>query len=113
MGNSSQDTGSLIFRQTIQPGLGTLTLGRRTLSTLMQFDGVKTLDRIARNLNQNPSALMPVVSELISAKLIAPVNALEETVDEAFMGCLVFQLSIGKFHRRKSGPLSRGPCFWK
>ncbi len=95
MALSSQDVGDLIFKQTIRPDLGKLTLDGMSLSILMQFDGKKTLDQVARNLQKNPAALKQVVSELLGAKLIKlVVNRSENTVDREFMGYLVSQLSI-------------------
>ncbi|MCG8636293.1 MAG: hypothetical protein MI863_20845, partial [Desulfobacterales bacterium] len=79
MALSSQDAGGLIFKQTIRPGLGKLTLDGMSLSILMQFDGQKTLDQVARNLNKNPAALKQVVLKLLGARLIQPVNQVEKT----------------------------------
>ncbi len=101
MALSSQDVGDLIFKQTIQLKLGKLILDGMSLSILMQFDGKKTLDQVAGNLQQNSAALRQVVSKLLGAKLIELVNTAEKTVDQEFMGYLVSQLSIA------IGPLGR------
>ena len=101
MALSSQDAGGLIFKQTIRPGLGKLTLDGMSLSILMQFDGQKTLDQVARNLNKNPAALKQVVLKLLGARLIQPVNQVEKTADTGFMEYLVSRLSAA------IGPLGR------
>ncbi len=101
MALSSQEIGSLIFKPTIQPNLGKLALDGMSLSLLMQFDGKKTLDQVARQVAQTPSAIRPVVAKLLKAKLIQPLNTTEKTVDQEFMGYLVSRLSIA------IGPLGR------
>ncbi len=101
MALSSQDIGGLIFKPTIQPNLGKMALDGMSLGLLMQFDGKKTLDRVARQLAQTPSDIRPVVSKLLKAKLIQPVNTIEKAVDREFMEYLVSRLSIA------IGPLGR------
>ncbi len=95
MALSSKDVTSLVFKQAVRPNVGELALDGMMLSVLMQFDGKKTLDQVARQLGKTLVEIRPVVSKLVQAKLIELVNTPNvNAVDQDFITQLVSQLSL-------------------
>jgi hypothetical protein len=94
MALSSQNVAGLVFKQAIHQDIGQMALNGMMLSILMQFDGKKTLDQVARQVQLNMSTIRPMVSKLLEAKLIEVVNTTVNTVDNDFIGKLISTLSI-------------------
>jgi hypothetical protein len=91
---SSGGVAGLIFKQAIRGDLGKLSLDGQMLSVLMSFDGKKTLGQVAQQAGINLGAIRPIVARLIKYKLIEPVQAAVNVVDQDFIAFLVSQLSV-------------------
>jgi len=91
---SSGGVAGLVFKQAIRGDLGKLSLDGQMLSVLMSFDGKKTLGQVAQQAGINLGAIRPIVARLIKYKLIEPVQAEVNVVDQDFIAYLISQLSV-------------------
>lgn len=91
---SSGGVAGLVFKQAIRGDLGELSLDGQMLSVLMNFDGRKTLGEVAQQSGINIGAIRPIVARLIKYKLIEPVQAEVNAVDQEFIAYMISQLSV-------------------
>jgi len=96
MALSSEEVAGLVFKQAVQSNIGELALDGAMLKVLMQFDGKKTLEQVALQLNMSQTAIRPVIIKLAESKLIQRVSATTavNSVDQEFMGYLISQMSF-------------------
>ncbi len=96
MALSSEEAAGLVFKQAVRSNIGELALDGTMLSVLMQFDGKKTLNQVALQLNMSLTAIRPVLIKLAESKLIQRVKttAAVRFADQDFMGYLISQMSL-------------------
>lgn len=103
MALSPEEFASLVFTQAVQSNIGELALDGPMLSVLMQFDGKKTLEQVASQLDMTLAAIRPVVIKLAESKLIRRGHTAQaiNLVDQEFIAYLISQMSLAL------GPLGR------
>ena len=97
----SGDISSMVFRRVIDDHLNDVSLDGRLLSILLDMDGKRNLDAIAKSLQLNLSDLKTAVSRLIALNLIERVKDESAVLDNEFIHFLTLQLA------KAIGPISQ------
>lgn len=84
----------LVLKRVVNSDLGEVSLDSNMLNTLMQIDGVKTLEEIAKQLNVEMTALKEVVARLDNLNLVEPDSTTIPTLNEAFFSKLSEHLAV-------------------
>lgn len=96
----SNNIGNRVFRRVQRDDMGEFSMDSKMLKTLLELDGKKTIEEIARNLGLTVKDLRPVVSRLLELGLI------ESAVDEAAMVNHDFFASVRKELSLAIGPIA-------
>ena len=97
----SGDISNMVFRRVIDDHLNEVSLNGRLLSILLDMDGKRNLDAIAKSLQLNLSDLQTAVSRLLDLNLIEQVKDEDAVIDNEFIQFLTLQLA------KAIGPLSQ------
>ena len=97
----SGDISHMVFRRVIDDRLNEVSLDGRLLSILLDMDGKRNLDAIAKSLQLNLSDLQMAVSRLLDLNLIQRVKDESAVIDNEFIHFLTLQLA------KAIGPLSQ------
>ena len=84
----------LVLKRVVNSDLGEVSLDSNMLNTLMQIDGVKTLEEIANQLNVDMSTLKQVVARLDSLNLVELDNETIPTLNDHFFDQLAEHLAV-------------------
>lgn len=84
----------LVLKRVVNSDLGEVSLDSNMLNTLMQIDGVKTLEEIAKQLNVEMSALKEVVARLDALNLVESDSETIPTLNEKFFDQLAEHLAV-------------------
>ena len=84
----------LVLKRVVNSDLGEVSLDSNMLNTLMQIDGVKTLEEIAKQLTVEMPALKEVVARLDDLHLVELDNATIPTLNENFFDQLTENLAL-------------------
>ena len=93
MALADADIAAMVFRQAVIKSSGDFSIDRRTLCTLMEFDGSRTVAQIARRLNLEAQSIYSTVRQLSSLGLIEPVTGAATVLDPTVIDYLVQQLA--------------------
>jgi hypothetical protein len=89
----SGNISSIVFRQVVKDDLGDVSIDSRLLRVFLAFDGIKTLERVAKETNLDMGTMREIISRLMSLELVEPANKAMLTLDKEFVDYLTSQLS--------------------
>lgn len=84
----------LVLKRVVNSDLGEVSLDSYMLNTLMQIDGVKTLEDIAHQLKVEMSALKEVVARLDNLNLVELDNSTIPILNDKFFDQLAEYLAV-------------------
>ena len=87
------DLKAMVYRRLQRDDLGEFSMDSRMLTVLMDLDGQRSLDDIARSRGISPQAVQTIVARLVELRLIAPVESIAAYLDADFMAYLRAQMS--------------------
>ncbi len=88
------DMSNLVLKRVVNSNLGEVSLDSSMLNTMMQIDGVKTLEDISRQLKIDITALKEVIIRLEKLNLVEADTTTIPTLDEAFFNSLSDRLAV-------------------
>lgn len=91
---SSGGIAAMVFKSVIRGELGQLSLDGQMLSVLMALDGKVTLGYVAQKLGISLAEIRPVITKLVSLKLVESIERAVSIADQEFMDFLVAKMSI-------------------
>ena len=90
----SGDISGLVFRRADRGDLGEFSLDSDMLSVLVELDGKKSLDSVAKKAGLDMSTVKGVIFRLLKLKLIRPEGSRISVLSRGFFDYLNVQLSL-------------------